>query len=65
MNEFNNNGTVKMPDYDGQYLVLIHEKQDCGNVWKFWKVIECFMNMWVVDDESHEIIKWEYLPPIE
>ncbi len=45
--EWHKNG---MPDYDGPYLVLIHEKQDCGNVWRFYKVIECFMNQWCVSN---------------
>ncbi len=50
-----------LPDYDGQYLVLIHQKQDCGNVWKYQKVIECFMNRWVVEDESEDIVGWKQL----
>lgn len=50
-----------LPDFDGQYLVLIHQKQECGNVWKYQKVIECFMNRWVVEDETKDIVGWKYL----
>lgn len=53
---------TEMPKFDGQYLVLIHEKQEGGEGYKYWKVIECFMNQWVVDDENQEIVKWTKLP---
>jgi hypothetical protein len=51
-----------MPDYDGQYLVAIQQKQECGNIWEYQKVIECFMNRWVVEDETENIIGWMPLP---
>lgn len=50
-----------MPDYDGQYLVLIQQKQECGNIWKYQKVIECFMKKWVLEYESEDVIGWKKL----
>lgn len=49
------------PDYDGQYLVAIEQVQECGNIWKYQKVIECFMNRWVVEDETENVIAWKEL----
>jgi len=54
--------TPTIPDYDGQYLVQIEEKQECGNVWKFQKVVECFCAMWVLE-ENQEITHWMLIEP--
>lgn len=52
----------QMPDYDGQYLVFIVRKNECGTFSKYQRVIECFMNRWVLNDESERVTHWMALP---
>lgn len=52
------------PDHDGLYLVVIKKQQECLNVWKYQKVVECFMNKWVLQDEDENVIAWMNLPDI-
>ena len=45
-----------MPEYDGSYLCFCEQPQECGNVWKYQKVIECQFNEWV-EQEPNEVVK--------
>lgn len=49
-----------MPDFDGKYLVLIEQEQECGNIWKYQQVVDCIMNNWVLKDKEN-VIGWKYL----
>jgi hypothetical protein len=51
----------KMPEFDGEYLCYIHQKQECGVVWEFQKVIPCKNNQWVLFRDDWEIISWKEL----
>jgi hypothetical protein len=54
----------KMPDYDGEYLCYIHNEQECGNTWKYQKIIINRFNAWVLS--SGEVVThWQPLsePP--
>jgi hypothetical protein len=47
------------PDFDGSYLCIVREKQECGTIWEFHRVVECCINKWV---EKNEVIAWMKLP---
>lgn len=51
----------KMPDFDGEYLVFMHEKQDCGNVWEFQKVMTCKLNYWHLLLPNQKVMAWKEL----
>jgi hypothetical protein len=54
----------RMPDYDGMYVVFIHQPQPCGNVWQYQRIVENAFNRWVLEDENEEVKYWtELLPP--
>jgi hypothetical protein len=55
-NQFRNG----MPDFDGKYLVLIEQEQDCGNIWQYQQVVDCIMNTWILKDKE-KVIGWKYL----
>lgn len=44
----------KMPEYDGEYLCNISQKQECGNVWNYYKVVWCKNNIFEL--EFNEIV---------
>lgn len=50
-----------MPEFDGKYLVIIEQKQDCGNIWKYHQVVDCIMNNWVLKGKEN-VVGWRYLP---
>jgi hypothetical protein len=51
----------KMPDFDGSYLVLIYEKKECGNIWKFQAVMTCAMNCWFLLLDKQTVMAWKEL----
>jgi len=51
----------KMPDFDGQYLVFIHEIKECGNIWKFQKVMTCAFNSWFLLLTNQTVMAWKEL----
>jgi len=51
---------IGMPEFDGKYLVLIEQEQECGNVWKYQQVVECIMNNWILKDKE-KVVGWKYL----
>ena len=49
-----------MPEFDGKYLVLIEQEQECKNVWKYQEVVDCIFNNWVLKDKQ-KVIGWKKL----
>ena len=39
----------KMPDFDGYYLCNISQVQPCGNVWNYYKIVNCKNNEWNIE----------------
>lgn len=52
----------QMPDYDGRFLGFIVQKQECGTIWKYWRVVFCEFNIWKLEP-AERIICWRNLPP--
>lgn len=50
------------PDFDGEYLCLLEIKQECHNVWKVQRVVNCVFNRWVLTGLSEKITHWQPLP---
>jgi hypothetical protein len=50
----------KMPDFDGQYLCDVAQKQECGNIWNYFKVIHCKNNKWILD-LNEIVLAWKCL----
>ena len=40
------------PDYDGTFLCFIQQKQECGNIWEYQKIVECAFNSWILLDKE-------------
>ena len=51
----------RMPEYDGTYLCFVRHQQECGNVWEYQKVVECLINIWIVQD-GEQVTHWKQLP---
>jgi hypothetical protein len=51
----------KMPEFDGEYLCYIHQKQECGTILYFYRVITCSFNNWLIPTPSWEIVAWKEL----
>jgi hypothetical protein len=51
----------KMPEFDGEYLCYIHQKQECGVTWEFQRVVFCKNNEWVIAMNDWKIIYWKEL----
>ena len=51
----------KMPEFDGEYLCNIHQKQDCGVNWEFQRVITLSHNKWLIPLSDWEVIAWKEL----
>ena len=49
-----------MPEFDGKYLVLIEQEQECKNVWKCQEVVDCIFNNWVLKDKQ-KVVGWRKL----
>lgn len=52
----------KTPDYDGDYLCMIKELQECGNVWEYQQVIHCLWNKWNIKN-NQSVTHWKPLTP--
>jgi hypothetical protein len=52
-----------MPEFDGKYLVLIEQEQECGNVWKYQRVVDCQFNNWILI-HNEKAVGWKKLLPI-
>lgn len=50
-----------MPDFDCDYLCNISQLQPCGNVWNYYKVINCKNNEWNVEIDEI-VLSWKILP---
>lgn len=50
----------KMPEYDGEYLCNISKKQECGNVWNYYKVVLCKNNIWELEFNEN-VLAWREL----
>ena len=51
---------VGMPEFDGQYLCYISQKQECGNVLEYQRVVQCSNNKWIIV-LNEEIFAWKKL----
>lgn len=51
----------KMPDFDGDYLCNISQLQPCGNVWNYYKVVNCKNNEWNIEIDEI-VLSWKKLP---
>jgi hypothetical protein len=51
----------KMPEFDGEYLCKIHQKQECGVTWEFQMVITQSYNQWLIPSKDWEVIAWKEL----
>jgi hypothetical protein len=49
-----------MPEFDGKYLVLIEQEQECKNVWQYQEVVDCIFNNWVLK-HNQKVIGWKKL----
>ncbi len=47
--------------HDGPYLAKIEQKQECGNVWTYCKVIQNKFNQWQLEP-GEVLIGWRKLP---
>lgn len=47
--------------YDGMYLCLVEQTQQCGTIWKVQKVMQNLFNNWVVN-HNEKITHWMPLP---
>lgn len=45
------------PKFDGNYLCYIHQPQECGNVWVYYRTVYREMGKWVLN-ENEEVIFW-------
>ena len=65
MNEYANQSkwisTETMPEFDGKYLCFVEGSQECGNIWKYHKVIDCVFNTWVLL-HNETVTHWQPLP---
>lgn len=52
----------QMPDYDGRFLGFIVQKQECGTIWKYWRVVFCEFNVWKLE-ANERMTHWKPLPP--
>ena len=52
-----------MPEFDGKYLVLIEQVQECENVLKYQEVVNCLFNNWVLK-HNEKVVGWKKLLPI-
>jgi hypothetical protein len=50
-----------MPNFDGEYLCYISCREECGNVHKYYKVVSCSFNTWIIN-ENERITLWKKLP---
>jgi len=50
------------PDYDGQFLGFFVQKQECGTIWKYWRIVHCEFNVWKLE-QNERMICWRQLPP--
>lgn len=50
------------PEYDGDYLCFIEQPQECGNVWKYQKVVKLQFNQWVEEEIGEVVRYWQPLP---
>ena len=41
-----------MPEFDGRYLVLIEQEQECKNTWIIQEVADCIFNNWLLKDKQ-------------
>lgn len=47
--------------HDGKYLCYVEQQQECGNIWKYQKVIDNVMNEWTLEDKE-VVVAWAHLP---
>jgi hypothetical protein len=54
----------ELPEFDGSYLCLIKDPQQCGNTWYYFEVVRMHMAKWMVQ-ENQTVIYWQPLPNTE
>ena len=51
------------PDFDGEYLCVVLESEECGQTYFRQRVMQCLFNIWVVKF-NQSVIAWMKLPPM-
>ena len=51
----------RLPEYDGEYLCLLIEPQECANEWEIHQVVSNRMNKWIVKS-NQTVTHWMQLP---
>jgi hypothetical protein len=49
-----------MPEFDGEYLCYISCKQECGNIHRYYKVVACSFNTWLLNN-GEKVNSWKEL----
>lgn len=49
------------PAFDGSYLAMISEPQECGNTHYYQEVVSNVFNSWILKDKQ-ELTHWMELP---
>lgn len=50
----------KMPEFDGDYLCNIIQRQECGALLDCFKVVNCKNNEWILD-KNQTVLAWRDL----
>lgn len=51
----------KLPEFDGKYLCVINQTQECKNTWVYQKVVDMIFSNWIlIHNES--VTHWQSLP---
>ena len=59
---YNNwNKVEEKPEFDGEYLCVVHIKQECGNIWVRHKVRMFSYQNWVLKD-NETVSHWTKCP---
>lgn len=55
---------TKTPDYDGEYLCVCHEVEECGEEYDRIKIAELYMNEWQnrFNSKTSIVTHWQPLP---